>query len=725
MGLDVGLILSDDRHYDLFVCAICQNLIDLDGLVTTASSSSSSSSRSAGNKNCSHCFCKACLQMWLQRSTRCPQCNCDLSLSGSTSNNNHNNSTISSYSVSSHSGTMMIGKQTVMVQPLSSCQPLAHRLLQRVLVKCPLNSHAKGIICDWKGDYGDLETHLLSRSAHNEVQPEQKKRQQESSSVNTSADVLTVHAEDSDEENASTISEDESNDNKTTMFPTATTPDHSTTTQGERKQFLAVSLKEQANSKFESQHFKEAISLYTKAIEVLQQSGVDDSGVEDEGNNKLLATLCSNRAATQLSIRNYEACAQDCFRILSSPKLCQSIDGDKLAKVYVRISRAYIQLGQLHQAKQFLKEGLFASIPPKQKSILQKSLTSCNHYIKLEEQGRTHLKNQRFVEAKTAYSTLLKEGPSVISFLLGASQADLRLGLTDSALRLTKMVLLQHAQNPTAYWIRGQAVFAMGDTDHGLKLQQEALRLDPDSSQIKDSYKRSKQVNTCMKNAEQCMFRRDFPKAVEIFTECIGTCGHSIAPKTALYATFHTRRAEAYVRLKDYPMALKDCAKVIYSHEDYIPAILVRFKAYHGLEQHEIALEEVQELLQKYPSDSKLRAAYDTADFLYRKSRRVDYYQLLGVPSIASEMEIKKAYKRKALEYHPDKHSQDQQAQAQAQKKFQQLGEGLEVLCNEFQRDLYDKGYDIERIRERVEAANQAANNPHNHRRYGNHHHGW
>jgi DnaJ-class molecular chaperone len=108
---------------------------------------------------------------------------------------------------------------------------------------------------------------------------------------------------------------------------------------------------------------------------------------------------------------------------------------------------------------------------------------------------------------------------------------------------------------------------------------------------------------------------------------------------------------------------------------------------------------------------------------LHRKEKRLDYYQLLGVPSIASEMEIKKAYKRKALELHPDKvpPGSSPEIQQQAQKRFQQLGEALEILTDDFQRRLYDEGYDSEAIRERVEAAKQAA---HNHRSRGYHGHG-
>ena len=55
-----------------------------------------------------------------------------------------------------------LGGHAILVQPLKDCQPLAHRVLKTVFVECPL----QGVQCTWKGDYGDLQSHLLSKTAH-------------------------------------------------------------------------------------------------------------------------------------------------------------------------------------------------------------------------------------------------------------------------------------------------------------------------------------------------------------------------------------------------------------------------------------------------------------------------------------------------------------------------------------------------------------------------------
>ena len=70
---------------------------------------------------------------------------------------------------------------------------------------------------------------------------------------------------------------------------------------------------------------------------------------------------------------------------------------------------------------------------------------------------------------------------------------------------------------------------------------------------------------------------------------------------------------------------------------------------------------------------------------------------------VASEVEIKAAYKRKALIVHPDKHSDsDEATRRKAEEEFKKIGEALEILGDSMKRGLYDEGFDREAIEERV-----------------------
>ncbi len=64
-----------------------------------------------------------------------------------------------------------------------------------------------------------------------------------------------------------------------------------------------------------------------------------------------------------------------------------------------------------------------------------------------------------------------------------------------------------------------------------------------------------------------------------------------------------------------------------------------------------------------------------------------DYYEVLGISKSASATEIKKAYRKAAVEHHPDKNPDD----PQAEERFKEVGEAYEILCNEEKRAAYDR----------------------------------
>ena len=67
--------------------------------------------------------------------------------------------------------------------------------------------------------------------------------------------------------------------------------------------------------------------------------------------------------------------------------------------------------------------------------------------------------------------------------------------------------------------------------------------------------------------------------------------------------------------------------------------------------------------------------------------KKRDYYEILEVNRNASETEIKKAYRRLAIKYHPDKNPGDKAAED----KFKELSEAYAVLSDAQQRATYDQ----------------------------------
>ena len=65
----------------------------------------------------------------------------------------------------------------------------------------------------------------------------------------------------------------------------------------------------------------------------------------------------------------------------------------------------------------------------------------------------------------------------------------------------------------------------------------------------------------------------------------------------------------------------------------------------------------------------------------------MDYYQILGVDKNSSSEDIKKAYRKLSLKYHPDKNPDNIE---ESQKKFQELTEAFEILSDENKRRIYN-----------------------------------
>jgi len=66
-----------------------------------------------------------------------------------------------------------------------------------------------------------------------------------------------------------------------------------------------------------------------------------------------------------------------------------------------------------------------------------------------------------------------------------------------------------------------------------------------------------------------------------------------------------------------------------------------------------------------------------------------DYYEVLGVSKNASEADLKKAYRRLAMKYHPDRNTGDKSAEAE--KNFKQIKEAYEILTDAQKRAAYDQ----------------------------------
>lgn len=442
----------------------------------------------------------------------------------------------------------------------------------------------------------------------------------------------------------------------------------------ERQRAAAEGLKEAGNSKFTQRLYADAILLYTKAINAAPEMPV----------------YYTNRAAALFMQGDLDECIADCHRALRLEP--------SLTKAHVRLAKALCEKGDFAKAALHLR-----SAGPSLQEALHKAETLCGW----QTEGEAAYGLKDYSMARAFFANILQQcnAPSVRLWLV---RAELGLGLCDRALRTTRDLIKSDANISKAYSLRGVALFFSADLDQAQKHVREALRLDPDDTEAQHLMKRLRKLERHMDLAKKAALSRDFGVAVSEYTEALSVAE---APAHAtISATIHAERAAASVRLKEFDSALKDCALAIYAQDDCKSAWLTKAQALHALGRHKEAMADMEALSRDlFANDPQVKHALQRASFEVRKEQRPNYYELLKVPSVASQLEIKAAYKQRALECHPDKHAHSEEARLAAEQTFKLLGEALEVLGDDFQRKLYNEGYDKAAIAERVQAANRAA----------------
>merc|ERR1712098_1015763 len=105
------------------------------------------------------------------------------------------------------------------------------------------------------------------------------------------------------------------------------------------------------------------------------------------------------------------------------------------------------------------------------------------------------------------------------------------------------------------------------------------------------------------------------------------------------------------------------------------------------------AINDFRTALEREEGFTRAKEGLAKAQKLQKQAGKRDYYKILGVKRSATKKEINKAYKKLAIQWHPDKF-QDEDEKKSAEKKFMDIAAAKEVLTNADMRAKYDAGED-------------------------------
>lgn len=235
-------------------------------------------------------------------------------------------------------------------------------------------------------------------------------------------------------------------------------------------------------------------------------------------------------------------------------------------------------------------------------------------------------------------------------------------------------MLRENSQDPDAMMIRARAFYASGETDQALKLLKMCLGLDPDMKQAVKLLRMVQKLSRTKEEGNAAFKAKDYRRAIELYTQAV-----EVDPSNKdMNAKILQNRAQAYINLKEYDSAVDDCTEALRLDPGYVKAMKMRAKAYGGAGSWEDAVRDYKSVAENNPTEKGIQEDIRRAEFELKKASRKDYYKILGVGKDASEHEIKKAYRKMAIQYHPDKIRDDDQGD----EKFKEVGEAYETLID-------------------------------------------
>ncbi|KAK9762124.1 hypothetical protein K7432_012447, partial [Basidiobolus ranarum] len=423
---------------------------------------------------------------------------------------------------------------------------------------------------------------------------------------------------------------------------------------------------DEANRMLAAGRFSEALSNY-------------DSAIEKDPSNYL---TYFKRATTYLSLGRSNAALEDFNKILSiKPDFEQAL-----------FQRAKINLkeGFLSKAKSDLNEYI-KNNPSSSEG--KKYLEDAQETEKSIDLGEIAHKSKSYDDCIKHFTKAISIAVSMPSIRLKRAECYLGKGDIEEAVGdFSRTATLNPSDSSNLYKLSGLHYFILYDSQHALSSIKQCLTYDPEDKLCKPMFRKIKKLEKEVKKVETDVEKKLFLAAInkligpnsndgliskmeEEIRNTVESAGITTNPRSQLYIKLAQLTCTAYIGRKNGSLSKHWCAEVLKYDEENLEALVGRGDAHLLDDEFEEAVRDftkAQELTSGH--DQNVQEKLTRAQRLLKQSQTKDYYKVLGVNRSASKREIKKAYRKLAGQWHPDKYKGGLSADAVA-KKMSEINE--------------------------------------------------
>merc|ERR1712192_330878 len=224
--------------------------------------------------------------------------------------------------------------------------------------------------------------------------------------------------------------------------------------------------------------------------------------------------------------------------------------------------------------------------------------------------------------------------------------------------------------NADAIYVRGLCLYYEDNVERAFSHFTQVLRFAPDHVKAKEIYRKAKSLKQKKEEGNTAFKAGNLDEAYKLYSEALAIDPHNRSTNAKLYFN----RATVAAKLKRTAESIADCDKALELDPSYTKALLRRAKSYMETEQYDEAVRDYEKVHKGDRGNQEYRHLLQEA-----------------------KLEIKKAYRKRAMVHHPDRHAGATEVEKKDhEQKFKEVGEAYAILSDEKKRRMYDSGQDIE-----------------------------
>ena len=423
-------------------------------------------------------------------------------------------------------------------------------------------------------------------------------------------------------------------------------------------------LKEKGNSFFKQKRYEDAITFYNKALKL----------------NPKAEVLYSNKGTCEKCLKEYKESIRDYEKALElNPKNTKNMN---------RLASVYIIKGQIGNAKMLQEKAL--NLEPNN-SIFKEQMTIIEKILEDEEKLEDRIKDKKFEDAEEVCKRLIEKESDFSELKLKYIKILIEnVKLTEAIQYINNEINFEDKKSNEQFdYLTALCLYYDGQYEKAKK-QINLMKSKGNSIDTKDLLEKVNTIDSIKTKANEIFKQKKYEEAIEEYTKILEFDPNNKKFNSLILAN----RALCYQKLNKNVEALRDSNQSIKLNPFYARGYIKRGNVYMELKMFDDARADFQKAKDLDPNVAGVDGYLNDANKNAEKARKRDYYAILGIDKNADEKEIKRAYKKMAMKYHPDRNSETEESKKMAEKKFIDVNDAYSVLSDPKKRSMYDQGVD-------------------------------